>query len=115
MAAVNVPSPDMPRAPRPGPRLHSTSGHFTVGGSLPGVRETQSHLNNPSLVDELVRSARYEGAPVDCLGASASSPPRRGGQLRHGFLAVGPVFELNATDTETPPAKLSVAGESNST
>ena len=45
--------------------LVAGGGHFTVGGSLPGVREAQSHLNNPSLVDALVRSARYEGAPAD--------------------------------------------------
>jgi hypothetical protein len=45
--------------------LVAGGGHFTVGGTLPGVREAQSHLNNPSLVDELVRSARYESAPVD--------------------------------------------------
>jgi Xaa-Pro aminopeptidase len=39
--------------------------HFTVGGSLPPVRETQSHLNRtdaPDRVAALVDSARGEGA-----------------------------------------------------
>ena len=42
--------------------LVAGGGQFTVGGPLPAVRETQSHLNNPSLVDSLVRSARHEAA-----------------------------------------------------
>ena len=33
--------------------------HYTVGGGLPAVRETQSHLNN------VVESARFEGAHAD--------------------------------------------------
>ena len=33
--------------------------HYTVGGGLPPVRETQSHLNN------VVESARFEGAHTD--------------------------------------------------
>ncbi len=35
--------------------------HYTVNGALPGIRETQSHLNNPSLVDKVAESARVEG------------------------------------------------------
>ncbi len=34
--------------------------HFTVGGPLPGIRETESNLNNPAVA--VVASARYEGA-----------------------------------------------------
>jgi Xaa-Pro aminopeptidase len=41
-------------------------GHYTVGGPLPGVRETQSNLNrDESIVEDVVSSARYEGAHVD--------------------------------------------------
>jgi Xaa-Pro aminopeptidase len=39
--------------------------HFTVGGELPGIRETQSHLNNPSLADAVVDSARFEATHTD--------------------------------------------------
>jgi Xaa-Pro aminopeptidase len=39
--------------------------HFSVGGGLPAVRETQSHLNNDRLADAVVESARYEGANAD--------------------------------------------------
>ena len=36
--------------------------HFTVGGGLPAVRETQSHLNNERVIaDAVVDSARFEG------------------------------------------------------
>jgi Xaa-Pro aminopeptidase len=35
--------------------------HYTVNGPLPGIRETQSHLNNPSLADKVAESARVEG------------------------------------------------------
>jgi Xaa-Pro aminopeptidase len=35
--------------------------HYTVNGELPGIRETQSHLNNPSLADAVAESARVEG------------------------------------------------------
>jgi Xaa-Pro aminopeptidase len=35
---------------------------FTVGGELPGVREAQSHLNNPSLAQAVAESARFEGS-----------------------------------------------------
>jgi Xaa-Pro aminopeptidase len=35
---------------------------FTVGGELPGIRETQSHLNNPSLARAVAESARFEGS-----------------------------------------------------
>jgi len=45
--------------------LVAGGGQFTAGGPLPGIRETQSHLNNPSLVDALVRSARYEATTTD--------------------------------------------------
>ena len=44
--------------------LVAGGGQFTVGGPLPGVRETQSNLNNTSLADAVVDSARYEGAPA---------------------------------------------------
>jgi Xaa-Pro aminopeptidase len=40
-------------------------GHYTVGGPLPGERETQSHLNREVTVDRVVASARLEGAAVD--------------------------------------------------
>ena len=39
--------------------------HFTVGGGLPAIRETQSNLNNPSIVDAVVDSARFEAARTD--------------------------------------------------
>src|SRR5262249_19126210 len=39
--------------------------HYPTGGELPGVRETQSNLNTPSLADAVVDSARYEAAPAD--------------------------------------------------
>jgi Xaa-Pro aminopeptidase len=42
--------------------LVAGGGHPTVGGPLPGVRETQSNLNNPSTTDAVVASARLEGA-----------------------------------------------------
>ena len=35
--------------------------HYTVNGELPGIRETQSHLNNPSLATAVAESARVEG------------------------------------------------------
>jgi len=39
--------------------------HYTVGGGVPAVRETQSHLNNGRLGDAVVESARFEGAHAD--------------------------------------------------
>jgi hypothetical protein len=39
--------------------------HYTVGGGLPPVRETQSHLNNGRDADAVVESARFEGARAD--------------------------------------------------
>ena len=45
--------------------LVAGGGHPTVGGPLPGVRETQSNLNNPSTADAVVASARLEGAATD--------------------------------------------------
>ena len=39
--------------------------HYTVGGALPGIRETQSHLNNPSIADAVVESARFEASHPD--------------------------------------------------
>jgi Xaa-Pro aminopeptidase len=45
--------------------LVAGGGHSTVGGPLPGVRETQSNLNNPSTTDAVVESARLEGAATD--------------------------------------------------
>ena len=44
--------------------LVAGGGHFTVGGPLPGVRETQSNLNNPT-VGAVVASAALEGARAD--------------------------------------------------
>jgi Xaa-Pro aminopeptidase len=43
-------------------------GHYTVGGPLPGVRESQSNLNRvegDGSVEQVVASARLEGAAVD--------------------------------------------------
>ncbi len=43
-------------------------GHYTVGGPLPGVRESQSNLNRlegGGSVQQVVASARLEGAAVD--------------------------------------------------
>ena len=45
--------------------LVAGGGHPTVGGPLPGVRETQSNLTNPSTTDAVVASARLEGAATD--------------------------------------------------
>jgi Xaa-Pro aminopeptidase len=45
--------------------LVAGGGHPTVGGPLPGVRETQSNLNNPITTDAVVASARLEGAATD--------------------------------------------------
>jgi len=46
--------------------LVAGGGHYTVGGPLPGVRETQSHLNQEGGgVDDVVRSARFEGAALE--------------------------------------------------
>ncbi len=45
--------------------LVAGGGHPTVGGPLPGVRETQSNLNNPSTTDAVIASARLEGAATD--------------------------------------------------
>jgi len=42
--------------------LVAGGGHYTVGGFLPGVRETQSHLNNPGAVDA---SESFEGSATD--------------------------------------------------
>jgi Xaa-Pro aminopeptidase len=39
--------------------------HYTTGGELPTVRETQSHLNNPMLADSVIESARFEAAHTD--------------------------------------------------
>jgi Xaa-Pro aminopeptidase len=39
--------------------LVAGGGHYTIGGPLPGVREAQSNLNNPT-VDEVVASPAYE-------------------------------------------------------
>ena len=45
--------------------LVAGGGHYTVGGPLPGVRETQSNLNRGGGVDGVVASARFEGAALD--------------------------------------------------
>jgi Xaa-Pro aminopeptidase len=41
--------------------LVAGGGHYTIGGPLPGVREAQSNLNNPT-VDAVAASAAYERA-----------------------------------------------------
>jgi hypothetical protein len=38
----------------------TSGGQYTVGGPLPGERETQSHLNREVTVDAVVASAAYE-------------------------------------------------------
>jgi Xaa-Pro aminopeptidase len=45
--------------------LVAGGGHYTVGGFLPGIRETQSNLNNPNVAGAVVDSARFEGAATD--------------------------------------------------
>lgn len=48
--------------------LVAGGGHYTVGGPLPGVRESQSNLNRvegDGSVGKVVASARIEGAAVD--------------------------------------------------
>jgi Xaa-Pro aminopeptidase len=48
--------------------LVAGGGHYTVGGRLPGVRESQSNLNRvegDGGVEQVVASARLEGAAVD--------------------------------------------------
>jgi Xaa-Pro aminopeptidase len=45
--------------------LITAGGQYTVAGSLPGTRETQSHLNRDGGVADVVASARYEGAAVE--------------------------------------------------
>jgi Xaa-Pro aminopeptidase len=45
--------------------LVAGGGHPTAAGRLPGVRETQSNLNNPSTMDAVVASARMEGAATE--------------------------------------------------
>ncbi|MBD0318330.1 MAG: aminopeptidase P family protein [Thermoleophilia bacterium] len=45
--------------------LVTAGGQYSVAGSLPGMRETQSHLNRDGGVANVVASARYEGAAVD--------------------------------------------------
>jgi Xaa-Pro aminopeptidase len=45
--------------------LVAGGGHYTVGGPLPGTRETQSNLNRDGTVDDVVASARLEGAVLD--------------------------------------------------
>src|ERR671933_469974 len=44
--------------------LVAGGAHYTVGGPLPGIRETQSNLNNPD-VAAVVESARFEAAHID--------------------------------------------------
>ena len=45
--------------------LVAGGGLPTADGPLAGVRETASHLNNPSVTEALVQSARYEAARAD--------------------------------------------------
>jgi Xaa-Pro aminopeptidase len=45
--------------------LVAGGGLPTARGRLPGVRETQSNLNNPATADAVVASARFEGAGTD--------------------------------------------------
>jgi hypothetical protein len=42
--------------------LVTAGGQYTVAGPLPGRRETESNLNNPRLVDQVVAGAAGEGA-----------------------------------------------------
>jgi len=42
--------------------LVTAGGQYTVSGPLPGGREVTSNLNNPSVADAVVDSARFEGA-----------------------------------------------------
>jgi Xaa-Pro aminopeptidase len=42
--------------------LVSAGGQYTVAGPLPGAREVTSNLNNPRVADQVVESARFEGA-----------------------------------------------------
>ena len=42
--------------------LVTAGGQYTVGGGLPGQRETTSNLNNPRLADAVVASAAFEGS-----------------------------------------------------
>ncbi len=44
--------------------LVAGGGLPTVGGRLPGVRETQSNLNNPATTEAVATSARLEGADL---------------------------------------------------
>ncbi len=39
------------------------AAHYTVGGKLPGIRETESNLNNPGAA--VIASAHFEGAHAD--------------------------------------------------
>jgi Xaa-Pro aminopeptidase len=45
--------------------LVAGGGHYTVGGPLPGERETQSHLNRDGGIGAVVASARLEGAALE--------------------------------------------------
>ncbi len=45
--------------------LVAGGGHTTAMGVLPGVRESQSNLNNPSLAEAVVESAAIERVQVD--------------------------------------------------
>jgi Xaa-Pro dipeptidase len=44
--------------------LVARGGLPTAGGRLPGIRETQSNLNNPATTDAVVASARMEGSQL---------------------------------------------------
>jgi hypothetical protein len=56
---------------------------FTVGGELPGIRETQSNLNNPSLVDAVAESASFEGSRTWWSFPWSGAAPRTGRNPTH--------------------------------
>jgi Xaa-Pro aminopeptidase len=45
--------------------LVTAGGQYSVGGGLPAVREVTSNLNNPSVADAVIESARFEAAHVE--------------------------------------------------
>jgi len=73
--------------------LVTAGGQYTVAGSLPGTRETQSHLNRDGGVADVVASARYEGAAVDKErpARQCTQRLRRPPTRRHATPSVAPV------------------------
>ena len=54
--------------------LVAGGGHPTVGGPLPGVRETQSNLNNPSTTDAVVRVGPAGGSGEGVVATEVIMP-----------------------------------------